>query len=115
MDFEHPLYNEWTFWFDSFSNKSSETYGTKIIEIGKCSTAEEFWGIYNAIPTMETMEIGSDISLFRKDIKPIWEDKANQGGGRLQIILTNTTMENCQQYWRDIVCFLLFIFIHYCK
>ena len=112
METEHKLFNEWTFWFDSFSNKNSETYGNKIIEIGKCTSAEEFWGIYDALPKLGSMEVGSDISLFKKNIKPLWEDNGNRGGGRLQILLSNENNENSQNYWRDTVCFLLLFFYH---
>ena len=114
METEHKLYNEWTYWFDGFSNKSSEKYGTKIVEIGKCESAEEFWGIYDALPKLATMEVGSDISLFKKNIKPLWEDDGNRGGGRLTILLSNVNNENAQQYWRDTVCFFIqLLFLSY--
>ncbi|EDR28053.1 eukaryotic translation initiation factor 4E-2, putative [Entamoeba dispar SAW760] len=107
IEMEHKLFSEWTFWFDGFSNKSTETYGSNIVSIGSFKTAEEFWGIYDAIPKLGTMENGSDVSLFKNGIKPIWEDTSNVGGGRIQTILTNTNNELCQQYWRDTILSLI--------
>ena len=100
---KHNLQNKWTFWFDGFTNKQSQTYGTKILEIGKCETVERFWGIYEAIPKLSNIEVGSDISLFKNDIKPIWEEEEHIGGGRLTIILNNVEIDRCQQYWRDML------------
>ncbi|KAL7713866.1 Eukaryotic translation initiation factor 4E [Entamoeba marina] len=100
---EHKLLKEWTFWFDGVSNKNSKHYGDQIQKVGSCKTAEEFWGVFDAIPKLDTMEIGSDLSLFKNNVKPLWEDDANANGGKLQMIFADTEPRLCQQYWRDIL------------
>lgn len=53
---------------------------------------------------------GCDYSVFKSDIKPMWEDPTNKNGGRW-LIKDNGLLD---QYWMDIVIFILpliFIFI----
>ncbi|ELP94183.1 eukaryotic translation initiation factor 4E-2, putative [Entamoeba invadens IP1] len=104
---EHQLYSKWVFWFDGFSNKTQGSYGANIVEMGDVTTAETFWGVYDAIPLLSKMENGSDVSLFKKGIKPIWEDDMNVGGGRVQIILIGANWESTQKYWRDVLLTLI--------
>lgn len=47
------------------------------------------------------LKIGCDYSVFKSDIKPMWEDKTNKNGGRW-LIKDNGTLD---QYWIDIVIF----------
>ena len=45
-------------------------------------TVEDFWSLYNHIEVASKLQIGSDYSLFKKGIKPMWEDPHNKDGGR---------------------------------
>lgn len=45
------------------------------------------------------LSIGCDYSVFKSDIKPMWEDRANKDGGRW-LIKDNKSLD---QYWIDIV------------
>jgi len=44
---------------------------------------------------------GCDYSVFKSDIKPMWEDPTNKNGGRW-LIKDNGLLD---QYWMDIVTF----------
>lgn len=60
------------------------------------------------MPSMLTT--GCDYSVFKSDIKPMWEDPTNKNGGRW-LIKDNGLLD---QYWMDIVIFILpliFIFV----
>jgi len=60
------------------------------------------------MPSMLTT--GCDYSVFKSDIKPMWEDPSNKNGGRW-LIKDNGLLD---QYWMDIVIYILpliFIFI----
>lgn len=48
------------------------------------------------------LEIGCDYSVFKSDIKPMWEDKTNKNGGRW-LIKDSGLLD---QYWIDIVIYL---------
>lgn len=43
-------------------------------------TVETFWKMYNNIPSWHDLSCGSIYALFKKDIKPSWEDDLNVGG-----------------------------------
>ena len=101
---EHKLYYEWKFWLDGLNNKSSEQYGDKILEIGTFSSVETFWGIFDSLPQLSTIEMGNDVCMFKSSIKPLWEDKGNLGGGKLQFVFDDTNKDKLQIVWRDLVC-----------
>jgi translation initiation factor 4E len=47
---------------------------------------------------------GCDYSLFKKGIRPMWEDDANKRGGRWLINLTKNQRGNeLDKYWLEIV------------
>lgn len=49
---------------------------------------------------------GCDYSVFKSDIKPMWEDMTNKNGGRW-LIKDNGLLD---QYWMDSVIFFFFFF-----
>lgn len=47
---------------------------------------------------------GCDYSLFKKGIRPMWEDDANKRGGRWLInLLKNQRGNDLDKYWLEIV------------
>lgn len=50
------------------------------------------------------LTIGCDYSVFKSDIRPMWEDPINKNGGRW-LIKDNGLLD---QYWMDIVNFFFF-------
>lgn len=59
--------------------------------------------IFSHIRTPSMLNIGCDYSVFKSDIKPMWEDPTNKNGGRW-LIKDNGLID---QYWMDIVIILL--------
>lgn len=55
------------------------------------------------MPSMLTT--GCDYSVFKSDIKPMWEDPTNKNGGRW-LIKDNGLLD---QYWMDIVIFIFIV------
>ena len=51
----------------------------KVITI---STVEDFWALYNNIEKASNLNRGCDYALFKKGIKPMWEDHSNAEGGK---------------------------------
>jgi len=49
------------------------------------------------------LKIGCDYSVFKSDIKPMWEDEANKNGGHW-LIKDNGLLDQC---WIDIVILIL--------
>lgn len=62
--------------------------------------------LYNHIKPSSELRQGSDYSLFKKGIMPMWEDKANKRGGRWLLSLEKKQRNNdLDRYWLDIVSF----------
>jgi len=55
--------------------------------------------IFSHIRPPSMLKIGCDYSVFKSDIKPMWEDITNKNGGRW-LIKNNSSLD---QYWMDIV------------
>eukprot|EP01126_Amoeba_proteus_P032030 TRINITY_DN3131_c0_g1_i3.p1 TRINITY_DN3131_c0_g1~~TRINITY_DN3131_c0_g1_i3.p1 ORF type:complete len:188 (-),score=28.95 TRINITY_DN3131_c0_g1_i3:146-709(-) len=79
----HPLKTEWSFWFlkRQQGNRDSEGYEKGIKHICSFGTAEDFWACYNHLLRPEDIPY-CDLQLFRKGVKPLWEDEENKCGGK---------------------------------
>jgi translation initiation factor 4E len=51
------------------------------------NTVEDFWSMYNHIEYVSKLATGCDYSFFKTGIKPMWEDEANNKGGKWLISL----------------------------
>merc|ERR1719287_424868 len=96
-----PLRNEWTFW-ELAAAQAGGQYADATREVQAFSTAQEFWQIWNGVPQpselLEARRITRDqpngpplpidaIMVFKKGIRPEWEDPKNATGGHFQIQL----------------------------
>lgn len=106
---KHPLQNEWTLWY--LENDRNKTWEEMLNEITSFDTVEDFWSLYNHIRFASDLKQGNDYSLFKKNIRPMWEDDANKRGGRWVINLSKQQRRNeLDALWLDIVshiCLLL--------
>lgn len=99
---KHPLQNEWTLWYLEMDR--SKSWEDMLNEITSFDTVEDFWSLYNHIRFASDLKQGNDYSLFKKNIRPMWEDDANKHGGRWVISLTRSQRRNeLDTLWLDIV------------
>lgn len=80
-----PLAGSWSFWYLIRHGKGSvqaANYENSLHQIATVGTAEEFWSVYGHLQRPSRLPINSDYQLFRKGIKPVWEDSANATGGK---------------------------------
>lgn len=77
---KHPLDTAWTLWY--FKNDRDRDWEQNQREVASFDTVEDFWAIINNIEVPSNLAHGCDYSLFRKGIRPMWEDNANKNGGR---------------------------------
>ena len=105
---KHPLQNQWTLWYlEMDRNKSWEDMQN---EITSFDTVEDFWSLYNHIRSASELKGGNDYSLFKKHIRPMWEDDANKRGGRWVITLNKQQRRNeLDILWLDVVSALIVI------
>lgn len=59
--------------------------------------------LYNHIKPPSDIKIGCDYSLFKKGIRPMWEDDANKLGGRWVITLNRCPKAELDNLWLDVV------------
>ncbi|XP_030747901.1 eukaryotic translation initiation factor 4E1-like isoform X2 [Sitophilus oryzae] len=108
MDYsiKHPLQNCWTLWY--FENDRNQSWEKNQREIASFDTVEDFWSLYNHIKPASELKQGTDYSLFKKGIRPMWEDAANKKGGRWLISLEKKQRTNdLDRYWLDIILCLI--------
>jgi len=103
---KHPLQNEWTLWYlESDRTKSWEELQNDITSF---ETVEDFWSLYNHIKLASEIKVGSDYSLFKKGIRPMWEDEANIKGGRWVITLGRQyRRSDLDNLWLDVLLCLI--------
>ncbi|XP_025836188.1 eukaryotic translation initiation factor 4E-1A-like isoform X2 [Agrilus planipennis] len=103
---KHPLQNSWTLWY--YENDRSNTWEKNQKEIASFDTVEDFWSLYNHIKLASDLKQGCDYSLFKKGIRPMWEDDANKHGGRWLISLEKKQRGNdLDRFWLDIILCLI--------
>ena len=94
---QHLLQDVWTFWYLRFEKNFSWEHSQ--LEIGTCSTVEQFWGIFDQLLPLTEAHHGCNYSLFKKGIRPIWEDPMNRHGGRF--VFTITKEDRCYKEFAD--------------
>ncbi|XP_037934228.1 eukaryotic translation initiation factor 4E1-like [Teleopsis dalmanni] len=102
---KHPLQHVWTLWYlENDRNKSWDEMQNEIVSF---DTVEDFWSLYNHIKPPSEIKIGSDYSLFKKGIRPMWEDEANKDGGRWVITFNKNSSPQLDLMWLDLVLSLI--------
>ncbi|XP_031618088.1 eukaryotic translation initiation factor 4E1-like [Contarinia nasturtii] len=77
---KHPLQNSWTLWY--YDHEKGKTWEACQHQITTFDTVEDFWSLYNHIKQPTEIKNGNDYSLFKNNIRPMWEDEQNKNGGR---------------------------------
>ncbi|KAI8093337.1 translation initiation factor eIF 4e-like domain-containing protein, partial [Halteromyces radiatus] len=98
---KHPLQNTWTLWFDNPGKKANtQSWSQNLKEIVSMDAVEDFWGVYNNIVKVDRLDLSSNYHLFKKGVRPEWEDPANAKGGKFSIQFPrNRTGEAINNYW----------------
>lgn len=60
----------------------SQNYGQALRLVGQVGTVEQWWALYSHIIRLNDLPAHRDLHLFKKGIKPMWEDPANKKGGK---------------------------------
>lgn len=103
---KHPLQNSWTLWY--YDNEKGKTWEECQHQITSFETVEDFWSIYNHIKTPSELKIGNDYSLFKNNIRPMWEDDQNKNGGRWLLTLRyQNASQQLDGLWLDVILCLI--------
>ncbi|KAI9592039.1 translation initiation factor eIF 4e-like domain-containing protein [Syncephalis fuscata] len=98
---KHPLYHSWTLWYDQGGKRtaSAQTWSQNLKEIVTFDSVEDFWGVYNNVSKVNELQSGANYHLFKKGIKPMWEDAANAKGGKWVVQLQKSRSTDINDYW----------------
>lgn len=103
---KHPLQNSWTLWY--YDNEKGKTWEACQHQIATFDTVEDFWSLYNHIKRPTEIKSGNDYSLFKNNIRPMWEDDQNKNGGRWVINLQKSFRNNdLDDLWLDVILCLI--------
>lgn len=96
---EHPLKSTWVIWYRPPTSKYSD-YEKSTIALASISTVESFWTIYSYLKRPSLLPSVSDYHIFKKGIRPVWEDEANKKGGKWIVRLKKGVSD---RYWEDLL------------
>lgn len=98
----HQLRNSWVFWFRPPISKANGfiEYEKTLHPIATCGTAEDFFAVYQHLKRPSALPLVSDYHLFKKGIRPIWEDEENKNGGKWVVRLRKGVVD---RYWEDLL------------
>jgi translation initiation factor 4E len=100
VELKHPLNTSWTLWYTKpQSQDAHESWSDLLKPVITFSTVEEFWGIFNSIPSAQDLPLKGDYHLFREGIKPEWEDAANANGGKWSYQFKNKNNTDINEIW----------------
>ena len=70
-------------------------------EVYSFGTLEHFWQMYNNLHNVEEIMPNTDYMMFKKGIRPEWEDADNREGGKWVVTLPiqEDMEEECEQAW----------------
>ncbi|KAH8289254.1 hypothetical protein KR054_002400, partial [Drosophila jambulina] len=101
----HPLNSLWTLWY--LENDRNKTWEEMQNEVASFDTVENFWSLWSHIKPPSELKIGSDYSIFKKGIHPMWEDEANKNGGRWVISINKNNKHDLDNFWLDTMLCLI--------
>lgn len=102
---KHPLQFTWTLWYQEMDR--SKNWEDTLNEVTSFSTVEDFWSLYNHIKSPSDIKAGSDYSLFKTGVRPMWEDEGNKRGGRWMLNINRGQRQDLDKYWLDTILCLI--------
>lgn len=104
LQVKHPLHDPWTIWY--LENDQKKTWEEMQNIVHTFNMVEDFWSIYNHIRQPSEISQGNDYSIFKNNIRPMWEDAANKNGGRWVLnVLKQHRRTKLDDIWLDTVSY----------
>lgn len=101
---DHPVHlldSTWTLWYTRPKTNKKYNWKSQLQPIADINSIEEFWALNAMIPTIEDIPVKTDYHLFRKNIRPEWEDENNSKGGK--IIIEFNDYERMNTVWINLM------------
>ncbi|KAK7702319.1 eukaryotic translation initiation factor 4E [Botryosphaeria dothidea] len=100
---KHPLMNAWTLWFTKPPSGKGDNWNELLKEVISFDSVEEFWGIYNNITSTSQLALKSDYHLFKKGVRPEWEDPQNKHGGKWSFSFRDKKLIDIDSLWLHVM------------
>lgn len=102
---QHALRSSWSFWFRPPIPKNvSIPYEETVHGVAEVATAEQFWAVYQHLGRPSALSPVSDYHIFKKGVRPIWEDEENKKGGKWVVRLKKGVAD---RYWEKLMMALI--------
>lgn len=96
---DHPLKSSWVLWYRPPTSKTAD-YEKSITALASFSTIESFWVVYTHLKRPSSLPSVSDYHIFKKGVRPVWEDEENKKGGKFIVRLKKGVAD---RYWEDLL------------
>jgi len=105
---KHPLQNRWQLWYFRPGPKGS-VWEDNLLDVTHFDSVEDFWALYNHIELASNLASGSDYSVFKAGIRPMWEDTHNKLGGRWLFTFNKktSTARQIDEIWLEVLLCLI--------
>ncbi|OXU30091.1 hypothetical protein TSAR_004180 [Trichomalopsis sarcophagae] len=104
---EHKLQYAYALWYSRRNpgkQNSIQSYDRNLKLVGRFASVEQFWGLYSHLTRPSELTTHTDFHLFKIGIKPMWEDEANQRGGKWIVRLRKGLVSRC---WENLILAML--------
>eukprot|EP01062_Namystynia_karyoxenos_P006742 TRINITY_DN1235_c1_g1_i3.p1 TRINITY_DN1235_c1_g1~~TRINITY_DN1235_c1_g1_i3.p1 ORF type:complete len:802 (+),score=275.50 TRINITY_DN1235_c1_g1_i3:143-2407(+) len=105
------LDSEWTIWFDKSNKRPRQKnkggrniYDDCIVELGSFNTVGGYMAYWESLH-VHNLKDHCNLRVFRKGIKPLWEDPHNRDGGKW--VVRGVPKENRRDLWTTMVTALV--------
>ncbi|KAI5854583.1 translation initiation factor eIF 4e-like domain-containing protein [Tricharina praecox] len=96
----YPLRHEWVFWHEKDDpDASPEKWDDRLKEIAQISTVQSFWQVFNNTP-FTNLTLKESLHLFKKNVKPLWEDPRNKNGGAWTFRVPKA---QSHEFWKEVL------------
>ena len=96
---EHPIKSTWVVWYRPPTSKYSD-YEKSTIALVSFGTVEAFWTAYSHLKRPSALPSVSDYHIFKKGIRPVWEDEENKRGGKWIMRFKKGVAD---RYWEELL------------
>ncbi|KAI4163630.1 MAG: hypothetical protein LQ342_002664 [Letrouitia transgressa] len=96
---QHPLKATWVVWYRPPTSKHQD-YEKSTIPLAQFASVEDFWSLYTHLKRPSSLPSVSDYHVFKKGIRPVWEDEENKRGGKWIVRLKKGVAD---RYWEDLL------------
>jgi hypothetical protein len=107
----YPLVHQWEFWHDRQDRKkspepgqpqseeSADAYEDRLVKLLDISDVKHFWELHNNFDVRTVLKLRDSVHLFKKGVKPLWEDPRNVHGGAWTF---RVPKEQAPEFWMHI-------------